>query len=559
MRTVRFFRVPATLPAVCLLVVTSIVSACADRAPDADAPAERPPRPEVPEAERSGGTLVVAGDNDLTSMNPLVSTDTESLQHQLHVLFTTLVRNDPDFQPVPYLAESWEFSPDGQSVTIVLREDVKWHDGEPVTARDVVFTWEAARNPEIGYANVDYFDAWEGVELIDEYTLRFTVRPTAYPMYGWSQVAILPEHILGDVPVDAFATHPFGTSSPVGSGPFRFVERVPGDRWVFEANPDFPAELGGRPYVDRYVYRAIPDDVAMVAALQSGEVDLVIEPPPADMPRLVADPAFEVLTYSAPTYDFIAWNSRRPMFSDRNVRRALTMAIDRQGLVDAILAGYGEVATGPVGAWHWAYDAVAPLPFAPDSARAALAAAGWVDSDGDGVREKDGRKFAFTMFATPGGSWRDIAEVIKANLAAVGVEMSIEIREGRAIMPLVSRADRTFDAFLVGWSRDIPLDEKQLWACDQIEQMFQFTSYCNPAVDAVLDSLAVVSDRDVLDHLVDRYGELIRADQPYTFLYVPQQIAVARVELRDVTIDARGDWNSITDWWIEPAARGRQP
>lgn len=559
MRPSRFLGTPACLPAVCCLLGASLLSACGDRTPSADGPTQRPARPAVAEAERFGGTLVVAGDNDLTSMNPLVSTDTESLQHQLHVLFTTLVRNDEDFQPVPYLARSWEFSRDGRSVTLVLREDVEWHDGEPVTARDVVFTWETARNPEIGYANVDYFDAWEGVELIDEYTLRFTVRPTAYPMYGWSQVAILPEHILGEVPVADFATHPFGTSSPVGSGPFRFVERVPGDRWVFEANEDFPADLGGRPYVDRYVYRAIPDDVAMVAALQSGEVDLAIEPPPADLPRLAADPAYEVLAYAAPTYDFIAWNSRRPMFSDRNVRRALTMAIDRQGLVDAILAGYGEVATGPVGAWHWAYDAVPPLPFAPDSARVALEAAGWIDGDGDGVREKDGRRFEFTMFATPGGSWRDIAEVIKANLAAVGVDMSIEIREARAIMPLVTRPDRSFDAFLVGWSRDVPLNEKQLWACDQIEQMFQFTSYCNRAVDAVLDSLTMVSDRDVLDRLVDRYGELIRADQPYTFLYVPEQVAVARVELRDVAVDARGDWNSITEWWLEPASRGRRP
>jgi peptide/nickel transport system substrate-binding protein len=552
MRDLPWFRAGLRLCAV-------VVAGCGDRAPDSAATAERPPRPEVPEAERRGGTLVVAGDNDLTSMNPLVSSDTESLQHQIHVLLMTLVRNDPDFQPLPYLAKSWEPSRDGRAVTIVLREDVKWHDGEPVTARDVVFTWETARNPAIGYANADYFDAWEGVEMIDEYTLRFTVRPTAYLMYGWSQVAILPEHILGDVPPAEFATHPFGTNAPVGNGPFRFVERVPGDRWVFEANPDFPEELGGRPYVDRYVYRAIPDDVAMVAALRSGEVDLAIDPPPADMARLSADPAFRVLTYAAPRYDFIAWNSRRPMFSDRGVRRALTMAIDRQGLVDAILAGYGEVATGPVGAWHWAYDAVPSLPFAPDSARAALEAAGWVDSDGDGVREKDGKRFAFTMFATPGGSWRDIAEVIKANLAAVGVDMSIEIREARAIMPLVTRADRSFDAFLVGWSRDVPLDERQLWACNQIEQPFQFTSYCNPAVDAVLDSLTTVSDRDVLDRLVDRYGELIRADQPYTFLYVPQEVAVARVELRDVTVDARGDWNSIADWWIEPAARHSSP
>lgn len=549
-RTRRFFPMIA-------LVAGALVSAgaCGDAA---DTEAEpRPPRPEFAEGEKSGGTLVVAGRNDLSTMNPMASTDTESLQHQVHVLFATLVRNDEQFAPQPYLAESWEF--DGDAVTIRLRTDMSWHDGTPITARDVVFTWATARNPDVGYANEDYFDAWEGVEILDEHTLRFTVRPSAYPMYGWSQVGILPEHVLGDVSAADLPTHPFGTERPVGSGPFRFVERRPGDAWVFEANLEFPEELGGRPYVDRYVYRVIPDDVALTAALQAGEVDAVLEPPAADVPRLAGDPRFDVHAYDAATYDFVAWNSRRPMFAEPAVRRALTMAIDRQGLVDAMLGGYGEVATGPVGPWHWAYDPVDPIPFAPDSARATLTAAGWVDSDQDGVREKDGQRFSFTMFATPGGSWRDIAEVIQANLADVGIEMTIEIREPASIGPLVTSPDRRFDAFLVGWSRDVPLNEAQLWACDRIEQPFQFTSYCNREVDAVLDSLTQVSDRDVLDRLVDRYSDLIRADQPYTFLYTPKQIVASRVELRGVRLDARGDLATVRDWWLEPSARGAQP
>ncbi|MFQ5529680.1 MAG: ABC transporter substrate-binding protein, partial [Gemmatimonadota bacterium] len=386
------------------------------------------------------------------------------------------------------------------------------------------------------------------------------VRPTAYPLYGWTRLAILPEHILGDVPSAELATHPFGTTEPVGNGPFRFVERVPGDRWVFEANPDFPEDLGGRPYVDRYVYRAIPDDAALTAALRTGEVDMVRLPAPAELPRLAADTSVTLIEYEAPEYDFIAWNSRRPMFAEAAVRRALTMAIDRGALVTALLEGHGDVAVGPVGPWHWAFDASdEPIPFAPDSARAELTAAGWGDADGDGILDRDGQPFAFELFAAPRDKWRDIATAVQANLRDVGIDMTIEIREPAAIGPLVFSPDRRYDALLLGWSRDVPLDDRELWACERIEQPFQFTSYCDPALDAVLDSMQVIADRGRLDALVDRYNGIMARDQPYTFLYYADHVVAARVELRGATMDSRGDWVSVTDWWLEPAARARRP
>jgi len=543
-----------------LVALISLSAACAgDASTDNATGGNRAPRPDVPEAERSGGTIVVAGRNDIISANSLVTLDTESLQHQIHVLFVTLVRADEDYSPLPYLARSWSFNDDASSITFELREDLTWHDGEPVTARDVAFTFQRVRDPDTGYPNPAYFDAWAAVDVVDEYTVRFAVRPTAYPLYGWTRLAIMPEHILGDVPAADLATHPFGTTEPVGNGPFRFVERIPGDRWVFEANPDFPEDLGGPPYVDRYVYRAISDDAALTAALRNGDVDMVLEPAPAELPRLAADTTLKLIEYGAPEYDFIAWNSRRPMFAQAEVRRALTMAIDRDALVAAMLEGHGDVAVGPVGPWHWAFDATdEPIAFSPDSARAALLAAGWADVDGDGILERDGQDFEFELFAAPRDKWRDIATAVQANLRDVGIRMAIEIREPAAIGPLVFSPDRRYDALLLGWSRDVPLDDRELWACERIEQPFQFTSYCNPALDAVLDSMQVVSDRGVLDMLVDRYNEIMAWDQPYTFLYYADHIVAARVELRDVTMDSRGDWVSIVSWWLEPAARSQR-
>ncbi|MGD8495373.1 MAG: ABC transporter substrate-binding protein [Gemmatimonadales bacterium] len=541
-------------PALAALLAVGLLAGCGDRGPTSSDRAAAA-RPDVPEAERYGGTVVVAGRNDLDSMNPFGTLDFESLQHQNFLLFVTLMREGPRGEPLPYLARSWSFDEDSTAVTMELYHGLTWHDGEPVTASDVVFTFERVRDPAAEYANRAWFDPWVGVELIDEYTLRFTVRPAANLFYGWTQLAILPEHLLGDLRPDQLPGADFGFD-PVGNGPFRFVESVPGDRWVFEANPDFPAELGGRPYVDRYVYRVMPDDATQVAALRAGEVDLLTVASPASVPTLEADSTIRLIAYDDRDFDFIAWNARRPLFEDPSVRRALTMAIDRQGIVDAVLEGEGVIATGPVGPWHWAYDTTdVPLPYAPDSARAALAAAGWTDTDGDGIRDRDGRPFSFTLLATPRDKWRDIAAIVQSNLRDVGIDAKVEIREIGAVQPLVTSPDRRFDALLLTWTPDPTLDERPSWACGQMTHPVHFSSYCNPELDAVLDSLITVTDRDVYAGLVHRFDDILEADQPYTFLYYPSHLAAARVELRGVVMDGRGNWVSVADWWLEPSAR----
>lgn len=540
--------------AVTLALVTLGPAACGGD--DGDGSSAPSVRPEVPEAGRYGGTVVVAGRNDIASMNAFTSLDMESRQHQAHLLFVTLLKADEREEPLPYFARSWSFGEDSTSVTFELERDLTWHDGEPVTARDVVFTFETVRDPAIGYPDRPHFDAWEGVELLDEYSLRFTVRRAANLFYGWTRLAIMPEHILGDVPPTELATHSFGTSSPVGNGPFRFVERVSGDRWVFEANPEFPEELGGRPYLDRYVYRVIADDATQATALRAGEVDLLTTASPTNIARFAADTAVRLIPYDDRDYSFIAWNTRRPLFEEPAVRRALTMAIDRPGIVGAVLEGEGTVGSGPVGPWHWAVDSTAaPLPYAPDSARAAFAAAGWTDADGDGVLERDGRRFEFTMYVTPRDTWRSIAAIVQSNLRDVGIDMEIEVREASSLQPLVTSPDRRFDAFMLTWVPDQTLEDRAMWSCDQMAHPVHFSSYCNPDLDAVLDSLLFVTDRDAYAGLVDRYNDILETDQPYTFLYYPAHRAAARVELRGLEMDARGNWVSVTDWWLEPSAR----
>ena len=507
--------------------------------------------PDVPEAERYGGTLVVAGRGDPMSMNSLVSTDFESGQHQLFVLFVTLVSADEDYRPQPYFARSWEFDADTSEVTFHLRHDLEWHDGTPVTARDVAFTFERIKDPEVPFPNPSYFDFWDAVEVIDPVTVRFFLRPHANALYGWARTAIMPEHILGDVAPAELESHPFGFQSPVGNGPFRFVERIPGDRWVFEANPDFPEDLGGRPYLDRLVYRQIPDEFALGAALQTGEVDLVIEASPSMLEQVGEDPDITTASYAAPEYAFIAWNSKRPEFADPSVRRALTMAIDRETLVQAVLGGNGEIAPGPVGPWHWAYDSAwTPVPYDPSAASALLDESGWVDSDDDGIRDRGGEPLSFELLATPRRDWGAVQTLVQASLGQVGVDVEPVVREQGALIPMVIGPDRRFDAVLIGWARDVPLNDVDLWACDQVGQPFQFTSYCNPELDVVLDSIPLETDRDRLRSLIGRYHELVVADQPYSFLYYVDRVDLARSRVYGIEMDSRGDWVNVARWWV---------
>ena len=224
----------------------------------------------TPDDERYGGTVVIGTIGEMPDgMNTAVSSDYTSTQHQQFVNLMTLIDYDPDGNARPYLAERWEIAPDNSSVTFHLRDDVFWHDGEQTDAHDVAFTYLAVTDPLTAFPNAAFWDHYvageDGVEVIDDFTVRLLMEPHAQPLDPFRTVAILPEHLLGDVPHAELKQHPYGTQCPVGNGPFVFQSHTPGDRWVFTANNAFPEGLGGRPFIDRYVYRVIPEQATLLA------------------------------------------------------------------------------------------------------------------------------------------------------------------------------------------------------------------------------------------------------------------------------------------------------
>ena len=502
-----------------------------------------------------GGTAVIAAGSDLDYANPLVSADVWTNQIMRYGLFMPLIQYGPDLDYRPHLARSWELTGD-TGVVFHLRRDVRWHDGRPTTAHDVLFTFERARDTATAFPNADYFARWTGGAVVDSYTVRFTFEPHAEPLAGWPFTPIAPKHLLDSIPPQQLRQASFNRS-PVGNGPFRFVSQRTNDRWVFEANPDYPEELGGRPRLDRLVWRVIPDNTAQIAELQAGEADLALQPQPGQVRDLANREGLQAIIKPSRTFSFIVWNGRHEPLGDPRVRRALAMAIDREEILQGLRHGFGEVAVGPIMPFHWAYDDdLPPLPFSPDSARALLAAAGIRDTDGDGTAElTDGSPFEVRLKLPAGSSTnQDIAGAVQNDLRAIGVRLVTRPTEVTSLFADVTSPERPFEAALLGWSGDFRLDFRDTFHSDALGGPYQFASYSNSEVDSLMDRAVLETDRARATRLWRRVQEILRREQPWTLLYYQTDAFLARDRLRGVEMDIRGALMTLPEWWVEPAA-----
>lgn len=530
----------------------------------AAAAAARGTEPETPGSPPYGGTLVVGNTVELPEgMNSLVSDDYGDGQHQRFMTHMTLVRLDESYMPRPYLARSWDVAEDGSAVTFHLRDDVYWHDGVRTTAYDVAFTYRMATDPEglFPYAGFwsDYVPGEEGITVVDSFTVRVRMGPQQDFLDPWRATAIMPRHLLEGVSWDVLANHPYGSVCPVGNGPFRFVEHRLGDRWVLDANRAFPAELGGRPRVDRYVYRIIPDETTLLTELANGAIDLDIVVPADRLDEVEANPRLEPVVFPFRSYTFLGWNTRRAQFADPAVRRALTMALDRRAILGSVVDGHGTVINTPVPPFHPGYDpeASAALPHDPEGAAALLEEAGWVDRDGDGIRENEGGEpFRFSILVNDNRERLDLAELSSLAFRSLGLDVSVEVIEWSALGARITSPDRDFDAFIVVWVPEFRLDDRDQFHSDRAAGPVAFSGLADPALDRMMDALAVETDPEAARDLIRAYQARMVELQPYTFFYSPDRIAARSARLRGVRMDARGEWATVADWWIAPEGRG---
>lgn len=503
------------------------------------------------ESGAGGGTVVVGMRSDFGSFNPVTSSGQYDLELMNYALFTPLVQYDDDLNVAPYLAESWELQGD-TGVTFSLRRDVRWHDGQPVTARDVEFTFNLAKNPEsaslIGTA---FLGEVASAQVIDDYTIAFRfARPHAQALedFWWPP---LPRHLLENVAVAELRNAPYNRQ-PVGSGPFRFGEWRANEQLLLVRNDEFPEALGGPPAAERVVFRVIPEASTMLTELITGSlhVDIPLVP---DQVRQVRDNAdTELHSFPGRTVYYLGWNNARPPFDDASVRRAMAFAINRQEIVDALLYGEGQIATSTIPPWHRLYPGVDPVPHDPAQAQQILEQAGWQDRNGDGVRENaQGQPLAFTILSSDDPLRRSVVEVLQNQLRQVGANAEIRVMEFQTM--LQSHRQRDFDAVLTNWVLDnfqIASAPTSLFHSREAatELSANRSTVRIPALDAALERGATATDEADQRAAWTELTEIIQQEQPVTFMFWLNELAASRAGMSGVEMDPRGELRTIARW-----------
>ena len=526
----------------CVLVSLTF-AACGDRTTRTDSGGV------VPD---TGGTLVVAIPNEPDAVNSLLSGERYGQAINRNLLYLPLLTYNNQLEISPLLAESWELHGD-TAVTFRLRRDVYWHDGVRTTAHDVAFTFERGRDPRTGYPNGDYWVGWKAAQVLDSFTVRFSMDPQPEPLANFPWIPIMPRHLLGDIPPAELKNALFN-ARPVGNGPFRFVEHRANDRWVFQANPQFPQALGGRPLVDRVVLRVIPEPTAQQTELRTGNVHLITMVGTEDFGALDQLPNIRGIVMPGRQYSFIAWNTKRPPLDDVRFRRALTFAIDRQEIVDVIRGSYGQLAAGPVPPSHWSNDStIRPLPFNPDSARAILAELGMRDTNNDRfVEQPNGRPLQVEVkFGASSQAQRDVVELVRADLAAVGIRMVPRPLEFTTMISQVTSPERDFYGALLAYENDFKLVLHDMFHSRALANPNQFASYRNARVDALLDQLNTTRSREAALPLWRQLQTILRDEQPWTFLFYYSDLLAAQEQLKGPQADARGILSDIHRWWLD--------
>lgn len=400
-----------------------------------------------------------------------------------------------------------------------LRDDVHWHDGEPFTSADAAFTYRMIMDETVASPRRPDFELVSDVETPDPHTFIVNYRkPYSSALMSWS-IGMLPEHILAGQSTTWWARN--YNRDPVGTGPFRFSEWRSNEFIRLDRNADY---FEGAPHLDRIAIRTIPDQVALRLSFVTRQIDIWTVDDHA-VSRFREDPRFELFASPRPAYEYIGWNLRRPLFRDRAVRRALAHAVDVDAIIKYIIYGYGTRSTGPFVPQTWYYnDSIRPIPYDPGRARELLAEAGWTPGP-DGILEKDGERFSFTLVCPQGNETRkDIATLVQSDLRGIGIEVDIGIYEWTVFIKKVVQ-DLDFDAMVLGWSLGYDYDQYQLWHSSQDGPgLLNTGAYSNPEVDHLLDEIRTEFDRGRIKELCGRMQRIIYEDQPYLFLYVPETI-----------------------------------
>ncbi len=500
------------------------------------------PEPKI----KNPDTIAIGFLADAKRLLPLLASDSASGDIS-GLIYNGLTKYDKNIKVTADLAESWDVSPDGLQIIFHLRKGVKWHDGAEFTAEDVLFTYRTVTNPKVPTPYSSNYGPVDKVDILDKYTVRVIYKePYAPALESWS-MGIIPKHILDGKDI----TSEFYSRNPIGTGPYKLKEWVTGQKIVLEAYNDY---FEGRPGIDRYIARIIPDTATMFLELKFGGIDFMGLTPPQfklQANTVFFNKHFHKFRYPAFGYTYLGYNLLDPKFSDKGVRRAFTYSINKKDIIDGVLLGYGTPCTGPFPPESWAYNPdVKDLEYNPEKAMMLFKEAGWKMGN-KGHLEKNGEPFSFTVLVNQGNDARlKTAQIIQESLKKVGVEMKIRVLEWQALLHEFIDKKR-FEAIIMGWGLSRDPDAYDIWHSSKTKEgEFNFVSYKNDEVDRLLLEGRRNFDVEKRKKIYHRIHEILADDQPYTFLYVPDALPVLHKRFKGVEKAPLGIWYDFIHWHV---------
>lgn len=508
------------------------------------------------------GTYYYNLEGEPTTLNPLTSTDLYSQVVHSYVMDSLMSRNADTYAWEPSLAEKAETSKDGQSFTFAIRKGAKFHDGKPISAEDVKFSFDVIFDPVYNLAHVrPYYENIEKAEIIDPLTVRFTTKNKYFKNFDVvAGLIVIPKHLYGNAKEGVKKN-----KTLIGSGPYRLDKYEQGKRIVLARNADWwgnqVAAFKGEYNFQQVVMRFAKEDNVAIEMIKKGELDKIDLTPEA-YTKKATGPEFgtkiikKKVEHKGPKpYGFIGWNLKKELFKDRTVRLALAHLMNRDLMNEKFRFGMSLPATGP---WYQQSDYANPkvkaIPFDPKKASSLLEKAGWTDSDGDGVLDKavGGQKtpFRFTMMYANKDTEK-YWTLYQEDLKKAGIQMELKLLEWNAFVKFLDEGN--FDALTLAWGGgSVDLDPKQIWHCSSaVKGGSNFIGYCNPKVDHLIEKAREELDKKKRVAILQEVYQLIAEDAPYAFLFNDRYTLYAHTKRIKMMKPTYGYDIGDQYWWIE--------
>ncbi|MEK6748572.1 MAG: ABC transporter substrate-binding protein [Pseudomonadota bacterium] len=504
------------------------------------------------EQDRVGGTLGYGEYGRPATIDPITSNDMIALR-LTELIFNGLVGINEKQEIVPDLAEKWEVDKEGKNYTFYLRKNAKWHpkgadEPQPFTAEDVVFTFKIMAHPKTITPLKVRYEFIDTVEKIDNYTVKFVLKRPILNALAKFTFKIIPKH--GPNNTNYLTREDPFVQRPIGTGPYMLKEVTANQEVVLIANPNY---FGAKANIAQFVAKPFADQNIMMQALTFNAIDMIVTVNPRNLPELQGDKRFVLQPYNALSYAFFGYNVRNPMLNDARVRKAFTLAINRDEMLKSFFNGQGTVISGPFAPGSWAYNLdVKPQPFDKAKAAELLKEAGF-QAGSDGILEKGGKKLALTLkvpIEKENEAVKRVVLAFKNYLKSVGADVQVSFMEWQAWKESIF-AQHDFDIIFASWVFDDSADISSLFHSAEIGAWKNnFGGYTSPEVDGLIVESKLTLDHEKRRTIYRKLHEVLADEAPYTFLWTLTNYSAYHKKVRHVSIHPYKFFPYASSWFI---------